>query len=114
MELSSRVKGMSESVTLKLNTKAMELAENGKQVYNLTAGQLPFRPPQDFVESIRAELDFLRSYQYSPVSGYIDLRKKILTYLKDNDKLNKDNEINNIKFKLNDIDKFISAYCFVI
>ena len=80
MELSSRVKAMSESVTLKLNTKAMELAESGKQVYNLTAGQLPFRPPQDFVESIRAELDFLRSYQYSPISGFIDLRKKIIEH----------------------------------
>jgi aspartate aminotransferase len=50
MELSSRVKGMAESVTLKLNTKAMEMSEAGKQVYNLTAGQLPFRPPQDFID----------------------------------------------------------------
>ena len=81
MELSSRVKGMAESVTLKLNSKAMELSESGKQVYNLTAGQLPFRPPQDFVESIRAELDFLRSYQYSPVAGFLDLRKKIMEHI---------------------------------
>ena len=30
MELSSRVKGMAESVTLKLNSKAMELSEAGR------------------------------------------------------------------------------------
>jgi aspartate aminotransferase len=72
---------MAESVTLKLNTKAMELAESGKQVYNLTAGQLPFRPPQAFIESIKMELDFLKSYQYSPVSGFIDLRKKIIEHI---------------------------------
>lgn len=80
MELSSRVKGITESVTLRLNTKAMELAESGKQVYNLTAGQLPFRPPQTFIDAIRSELDFLKSYQYSPVAGFPDLRKKIMEH----------------------------------
>ncbi|MGZ3786992.1 MAG: pyridoxal phosphate-dependent aminotransferase [Bacteriovorax sp.] len=83
MELSSRVKGMAESVTLKLNSKAMELAESGKQVYNLTAGQLPFRPPQSFIESIRSELDFLKSYQYSPVAGFAELRKKIMAHIEE-------------------------------
>lgn len=83
MELSSRVKGMAESVTLKLNSKAMELSEAGKQVYNLTAGQLPFRPPQDFIDGVRSELDFLKSYQYSPVSGFPDLRKKIIHHMEE-------------------------------
>lgn len=81
MELSSRVKGIAESVTLKLNSKAMELTESGKQVYNLTAGQLPFRPPQSFIDAIRSELDFLKSYQYSPISGFTDLRKKIIAHI---------------------------------
>lgn len=83
MELSSRVKGMPESVTLKLNSKAVELAEKGQQVYNLTAGQLPFRPPQDFIDAIRSELDFLKSYQYSPVAGFVDLRKKIIQHIEE-------------------------------
>lgn len=83
MELSSRIKGMAESVTLKLNSKAMELQESGKQVYNLTAGQLPFRPPQDFIDAIRSELDFLKSYQYSPVAGFLDLRKKIISHVEE-------------------------------
>lgn len=83
MELSSRVKGMAESVTLKLNSKAMELSEAGVQVYNLTAGQLPFRPPQDFIDAIRLELDFLKSYQYSPVAGFHDLRKKLISHIEE-------------------------------
>lgn len=81
MKLSSRVKGIPESVTLKLNSKALELQEQGKQIYNLTAGQLPFRPPLTFIDSLRSELDFLKSYQYSPVAGYQELRKKLLKHV---------------------------------
>jgi aspartate aminotransferase len=81
MKLSSRVKGIPESVTLKLNSKALELQEQGKQIYNLTAGQLPFRPPLTFIDSLRSELDFLKSYQYSPVAGYLELRKKLLKHI---------------------------------
>ncbi len=78
MRLSSRVKDINESITLKLNAKAVELAEEGKTIYNLTAGQLPFRPMNEFVELIRSESDFLKSFQYSPVAGYPELKKKIL------------------------------------
>lgn len=81
MQLSSRVKNITESVTLRLNTLAMEMAENGKQVYNLSAGQLPFRPPQEFIESIKTELDFLKSYHYSPVAGFPELRKKMMNHI---------------------------------
>jgi len=41
---------------------------------------------------------------------HIDVRKKLFEYLKENNKLKQDIELNNIKFKLNNIDKFISAY----
>lgn len=77
MKLSSRVRDINESVTLKLNAKAVALAEEGKEIYNLTAGQLPFRPMSEFTNLLRTELDFLKSYQYAPVPGYADLRKKI-------------------------------------
>ncbi len=78
MKLSSRVKDLNESVTLKLNAKATSLADEGKEIYNLTAGQLPFRPLPEFTNLLRSELDFLKSYQYSPVAGFGDLRKKII------------------------------------
>ncbi len=78
MKLSSRVKDLNESVTLKLNAKATSLADEGKEIYNLTAGQLPFRPLPEFTNLLRSELDFLKSYQYSPVAGFGELRKKII------------------------------------
>jgi aspartate aminotransferase len=78
MELSSRVQTISESITLKLNAQASQMAADGKKVYNLTAGQLPFRPMNSFVELIRSESDFLKSFQYSPVAGFPELRKKVI------------------------------------
>lgn len=83
MELSQRVQDISESITLKLNAKAVALADSGQKVYNLTAGQLPFRPMSEFTELIRSELDFLKSYQYSPVAGFPELRKKLIKYIEE-------------------------------
>ncbi len=80
LKLSQRVSVIAESVTLKLNSRALLLQEEGKLVYNLTAGQLPFRPPQQFIDSIRSELDFLKSFHYSPISGFVELRKKLLKH----------------------------------
>lgn len=80
MYISSRVKEISESITLKLNAKAVAMAESGTKVFNFTAGQLPHRPPQRFVESIKTELDFLKSFQYAPVPGYPELRKKVMAH----------------------------------
>lgn len=99
MNISSRVREINESVTLKLNAKAVELAEQGVQVYNLTAGQLPFRPISEFVSSIRDELDFLKSYQYSPVAGFPELRKKLMNHIE---------KSRNISFEGLDFDCIIS------
>lgn len=80
MHLSSRVKGVSDSITMQLNEKANQLAEEGHVVYNLSAGQLPIKPPQDFIEKLQQQLNFLKSYQYSPVAGVPELRRKVLAY----------------------------------
>jgi len=80
LKLSKRVEDIDESVTLKLNSKAVALAKEGKEIYNLTAGQLTFRPPSGLVNFIRSELDFINSFQYSPVAGIVELRKKVLDY----------------------------------
>lgn len=81
MFVSGRVRDINESITLKLNARAMELSESGKNIYNLTAGQLPFRPMNEFVEQIKNELNFLKSFQYSPVCGFSELRKKVMSYI---------------------------------
>lgn len=80
MHISSRVKGTTESVTLKINQQVNKLAQTGKLIYNMTSGQLPFKPVPSFIDELKTQLNFLKSYQYSPVAGFIDLRKKIIDY----------------------------------
>ncbi len=81
MLLSSRVKGISDSITMKLNEKALGLSEEGKVIYNLSGGQLPIKPLPEFIEKIHHQLNFLKSYQYSPVSGFPNLRKKLIKHV---------------------------------
>lgn len=81
MFLSSRVKSANTSVTLKVNEQVNKLAMSGKHVYNMTAGQLPFKPAPEFIQHIGAQLNFLKSYQYSPVLGFEKLRKKFIDYV---------------------------------
>lgn len=80
MEVSAKAQQIKESVTLKLNARAGELAQEGKKIYNLTAGQLPFRPLKSFTDLLEKELDLLKSYQYSPVPGLPELRKKFMQH----------------------------------
>jgi aspartate aminotransferase len=81
MYLSSRVKGISDSITMKLNDKALQLIEEGKVIYNLSGGQLPIKPLPEFIEKIHHQLNFLKSYQYSPASGFPILRKKLIKHM---------------------------------
>jgi aspartate aminotransferase len=80
MFLSSRVIEAQESVTLQMNNRINELSKGGKHIYNLTAGQLPFKPSSEFIKVLSNQLNFLKSYQYSPVNGFIELQKKFLQY----------------------------------
>ena len=61
MFLSSRVKETHESVTLKVNEKITSLAQSGKHIYNMTAGQLPFKPAPEFIKIIGKQLNFLNN-----------------------------------------------------
>ena len=81
MLLSSRVKGLSYSITMKLNEKALNMSDEGKVIYNLSGGQLPIKPLPEFIEKIHHQLNFLKSYQYSPVAGFHQLRKKLIKYI---------------------------------
>lgn len=80
MLLSSRVKGIPDSITMKLNEKALQLSDEGKVVYNLSGGQLPIKPLPEFIEKISHQLNFLKSYQYSPSAGFTALRKKLMKH----------------------------------
>jgi aspartate aminotransferase len=83
MKISKRVSNISESITLKLNAAAVSMEKEGKKVWNLTAGQLPFRPSNEFSEVLRSELVFLNSFQYSPVAGFNDLKEKVISYFEE-------------------------------
>jgi aspartate aminotransferase len=85
--LSSRLRAMTESVTLSLNSKVVKLAEEGEKVYNLTAGQLPFKPDLVFIEELRKQTNFLKSYQYSPVAGFEETKKKFVDHVYQHRKL---------------------------
>jgi aspartate aminotransferase len=80
MLLSSRVKGIHDSITMKLNEKALGLTDEGKVIYNLSGGQLPIKPMAEFIEKIHHQLNFLKSYQYSPSAGFPALRKKLIRH----------------------------------
>lgn len=87
MHLSSRVIGIPDSITMKLNERAIQLTEEGKVIYNLSGGQLPIKPLPEFIEKIDHQLNFLKSYQYSPSAGFPGLRKKLLKYFHDSREL---------------------------
>jgi aspartate aminotransferase len=61
-----------------MNERVQSMKKAGKDVVNLTAGQLPFRPEAHFIQSISTQLNFLSSFQYPPVSGLADLQAKIV------------------------------------
>jgi aspartate aminotransferase len=77
MFLSRRVTSTKTSTTLQVNEKIQKLILEGKQVYNMTGGQLPVKPPFSFIESLKLQLNFLKSYQYSSVAGLEELRLKL-------------------------------------
>ncbi|MBF0207388.1 MAG: aminotransferase class I/II-fold pyridoxal phosphate-dependent enzyme [Oligoflexia bacterium] len=87
IEISSRAMAIKESVTLKLNEKAVILAEKGRKIYNLTAGQLPFKPHPQLLESLQRGLVPLKSFQYTAVAGVAGLRKKFIEYIKQSRRL---------------------------
>lgn len=78
MYLSSRILNSNESITLKINEKVESLIASGMEVYNLTSGQLPFKPSSEFIAQIKLQLNFLKSFQYSPNAGFEKLCEKIL------------------------------------
>lgn len=80
MKVSERVLNFQESVTLKLNAEVVKMQEQGQKVINLTAGQLPFKPDHDFIKNVKQEANFLKSFQYSPVAGFPELRDKIKSW----------------------------------
>lgn len=81
MEISYRLKSMAESETLAMSQKSNELKEQGIDVINLSVGEPDFFTPEHIKEAAKKAVDDNFSF-YSPVAGYLSLRKAISQKLK--------------------------------
>lgn len=71
--------GLEESATLALNARVKEMASNGEEVYNLTAGELSCETPKYIQDYVANKLN---QNKYTPVSGLPELREAIAKYAK--------------------------------
>ncbi|WP_339841748.1 pyridoxal phosphate-dependent aminotransferase [uncultured Maribacter sp.] len=80
-QLSDRINSVTPSATLEMAAKARELRALGKDIIGLSLGEPDFNTP-DYIKdaAIQAINDDYNSY--SPVDGYVDLKKAIITKFK--------------------------------
>ena len=76
--LSERVKNLATSQTLAMAAKARELKASGKDVIGLSLGEPDFNIPDFIKDAAKRAID--ENYNsYTPVDGYLDLKKAIIT-----------------------------------
>jgi len=80
-QVSARIASLSPSETLAMSQKSSELAAQGVDVINLSVGEPDFFTPNHIKEAAQKAIDDNFSF-YSPVPGYMDLRKAIVAKLK--------------------------------
>ena len=91
--LSKRINAMATSATLAMAAKARELREEGKDIIGLSLGEPDFNVP-DFVKDAAINAVHQNYHSYTPVDGYVDLKKAIITKFKRDNHLNyKPNQI---------------------
>jgi len=79
--LSQRITEMQESATLKMAKVSRELKAQGHDVIDLSIGEPDFDTPDHIKAAAKDAIDKNYSH-YTPVSGYLDLRKAIAAKLK--------------------------------
>jgi aspartate aminotransferase len=79
--LAKRIVEMQESATLKMAKIARELKAQGRDVIDLSIGEPDFDTPQHIKDAAKRAIDEGYTH-YTPVPGYIELRKAIATKLK--------------------------------
>ncbi|MEN9722414.1 MAG: hypothetical protein RJB38_400 [Pseudomonadota bacterium] len=75
-KLATRVQGVSDSLTLRLNAQVQEMQKQGIDIANLSTGEPDFPVPEASKEAVREALRLNRS-KYTPVSGILPLREAI-------------------------------------
>ncbi|MGL4364025.1 MAG: pyridoxal phosphate-dependent aminotransferase [Bacteroidales bacterium] len=79
--LTKKLQNLSESATLAMNQKTKDLQAKGFDIINLTAGEPDFFTPDYIKEAAKKAVDDNYSF-YTPVDGYMTLRKAIADKLK--------------------------------
>lgn len=79
--ISTRVESLAVSATLAMSQKSAELRERGVDVINLSVGEPDFHTPDHIKEAAHRAIDENFSF-YSPVPGFMSLRKAISEKLK--------------------------------
>lgn len=85
-QVSDRLERLSPSETLAMSQKSNELKAQGIDIINLSVGEPDFFTPDHIKAAAKKAIDDNFSF-YSPVPGYMDLRKAIV------DKLKKENDL---------------------
>ena len=80
-QISQRVMNLSPSATLAMSQKSNELKAQGVHVINLSVGEPDFFTPDHIKEAAKKAIDDNFSF-YTPVPGYLSLRKAIAAKLK--------------------------------
>lgn len=85
-ELSNRLNRLAPSQTLAMSQKSGEMKAQGVDVINMSVGEPDFNTPDHIKEAAKKAVDENFS-RYSPVPGYMDLRKAIVAKLKNENNL---------------------------
>ncbi len=80
-QLSNRINKMATSATLAMAAKARELRASGKKIIGLSLGEPDF-PVPNFVKEAAVDAINQDFHSYTPVDGYVDLKKAIITKFK--------------------------------
>lgn len=80
MEISERIKSLAVSQTLAMSQKSSELRAQGIDVINLSVGEPDFHTPDHIKKAAKRAIDDNFTF-YSPVPGYMSLRKAIAANL---------------------------------
>lgn len=85
-ELSNRLNRLAPSQTLAMSQKSGEMKAQGIDVINMSVGEPDFNTPDHIKEAAKKAVDENFS-RYSPVPGYMELRKAIVAKLKNENNL---------------------------
>ena len=80
-QLSDRLNRLAPSATLAMSQKSGEMKAQGIDVINMSVGEPDFNTPDHIKEAAKKAIDENYS-RYSPVPGYMELRKAIVNKLK--------------------------------